>query len=141
MERRMSQETKRALGQAIKAARLGANLSQEELAARLALDQNAVSRLESGYARWPDPGLLAAIAAETGVSAAEFLTAAGYLPEVTGPAPAEPPTPRLYTMLMERMARDLTDDDRQVVDESIRYAQSIWRQRRRQERKREGRTS
>lgn len=137
MERRMSQETKRALGQAIKAARLGANLSQEELAAQLEMDQNAISRLESGYARWPDPGLLAAIAAETGVSVAELLTAAGYLPPTDTPPTPGPPTPRLYTMLMERMAHDLTDDDRQVVDESIRYAQSIWRQRRRQERERQ----
>lgn len=141
MERRMSMETKRALGQAVKAARLGAGLSQEELAFRLELEQNAVSRLESGYARWPDPGLLADIARETGVSVAELLTAAGYLPATNAPAMPEPPTPRLYTMLMERMSHDLTDDDRQVVDESIRYAQSIWRRRRQQEQTRQDRES
>ncbi len=125
MEEGTMDAAKDGLGRAIARYRRRLGLSQEELGARLGLDQRQVSRLEHGLAAWPDPALLARLAAELGVSEADLLREAGYL----APAAEETlPPARVFAMAAAQL-EDLPAEDRAAAQAALQFAIALYRRR------------
>jgi transcriptional regulator with XRE-family HTH domain len=81
------------LGTRLRARRIAANLSQEELAAQAGVSVRTVSDLERGKTRWPHPGSLHRLADAldlTGQAREEFISAASRRLPAISPANAAP---------------------------------------------------
>lgn len=73
-------------GKKLEALRKTKNLSQKQLAEEAGISPSYLSRVERGKRNIPHPGILKKMATPLGLSEAEILILAGYLPEPTAPA-------------------------------------------------------
>ncbi len=86
------------LGQAIRAIRREAGLSQKEVAEAAGIDQSYMSMIESGQRRNPGTRIIARLAQVLQVSIDELAAHAGYLPR---PQPANPLSERVLRLFRQ----------------------------------------
>lgn len=79
------------LGRIVRDARTGHDLSLVQVADRAGCSPGYVHKLEMDRVRTPSPRVLAGLAEALGVAYAELMSAAGYDPTDTAPAPSTVP--------------------------------------------------
>jgi len=95
------------LGQAIRAVRKQAGLSQKELADAAGIDQSYMSMIESGQRRNPGTRIMARLAQALQVSIDDLAARAGYLPQHKLPDPLADQALRLFRQLPRWRQQDV----------------------------------
>ena len=119
----------RRLGAFVRAERIRAGVSQEELAERAEIEQATLSRWEHGQIRRvPDGAVLRRVASALGVEELALLRTVGYLPEgVVSELGDAPDVQFAYTLLMRRIDDDgaLSAAEKAVLRDQVQMTRRL----------------